>query len=206
MKKCFLGVMLMLCFVSNIQADDTLQLRQWVGGNALCGWYHNEQYIGTEVIYNNKPWLLLGIGPRYAFAQGNNGLKLFGYFALTSNVAKKQWPIEKVEIDSFVVPKLDNWNACFRTRAGLELANNNTPVYWGEDYIGYQMIESLQIQLRTEWKYGQDLVSHKNTWSQSIGPAWSSQIASVKFNGYIGMETKHPYAKTGWIELRMVKQ
>lgn len=200
MKKSLLATLIFCFVVFNVCADDTLQLRQWVGGNALCGWYHNGRYLGTEVIYNNKPWLLMGIGPRYTLTQGNNGLKLFGYFALTSNVAKKQWPVEKMEIDSFVVPKIGDWSACFRTRAGLELANNNAPVYWGEDYIGYQLTKTQQIQLRTEWKYGQNL------WSQSIGPAWSSQISSVKFNGYIGVETKHPYAKTGWIELRMVTQ
>ena len=201
MKKCFLGIMLLcFCIVSNIYADNALQLRQFIGGSALCGWYHNEQYLGTEVIYNNKPWVLLGIGPSYTLTQGNNGLKLFGYFALTSNVAKKQWPIEKVEVDTFIIPKLGAWNFCFRTRAGIELANNNALVYWGEDYIGYQVTKALQFQFRTEWKHSQGLHS------QSIGPAWSSQISSIKFNGYIGMETKHPYAKTGWLELRMVTQ
>jgi len=206
MKSYLFAITLMFCFVFNTHADNTLQLRQFIGGNTLCGWYHNEQSMGTEIIYNNKPRLLLGIGPRYAFKQGNNGLKLFGYFALTSNVAKKQWPIEKMEVDTFIMPKLSAWNLCFRTRAGLELANNNVPVYWGEDYIGYQITKNQQIQLRTEWKYGQNLLSRKNIWSQSIGPSWSRQIANVKFNGYVGIGTKPPYTKTGWLELMMVKQ
>ena len=196
MKKLF--VILMFCFiVSNVYSDNTLQIRQFIGGNALCGCHHNEKLLGTEVIYNNKPWVLLGIGPRYSFMQGDNALKLFGYFALTSNVAKKHWPIEKVEVDTFIMPKLGAWNFCFRTRAGLELANNNALVYWGEDYIGYQITKTQQIQLKTEWK-------HRNKkLVQSIGPGWNSQISSIKFNGYIGIETKHPYAKTGWLELRM---
>lgn len=206
MKKCFLGLAcayVVFYFGFNVYADNTLQFRQFIGANAICGWYHNEQYLGTEVIYNNKPRVLLGIGPRYTFTQGNNGLKLFGYFALTSNVAKNkiQWPIEKVEIDSFVVPKIGNWSVCLRTRVGLDLANNNSQIYWGEDYIGYQISKTRQIQLRTEWKYSQDL------WLQSIGPAWGSEISStVRFNGYIGIETKRPYAKTGWLELIMVSR
>lgn len=197
MKRIILAIMPCLLFINQIYADNTLQIRQLIGEDYLVGYYHNEPWLGTEVIYNNKPWLLIGAGPRYILKKGENELKLFGYLAFTSNVAKKHWPIEKLEIDSFVVPKIGNWSVYLRTRAGLDLADSNSPIYGGEDYIGYQVAKALQIQLRTEWK------CQNRALSQSIGCGWSNKVStSINFNGYVGVETKRPYSKTGWIELR----
>ena len=82
--------------LNQVQADDTLQLRQIIAGNFIGGLYRNNQNWGIEIQNTNKPSLLFGAGPRWTKNfSSDKEIKCFGYLAIANDVSKKHWPIKK---------------------------------------------------------------------------------------------------------------
>lgn len=130
----------------------------------------------------------------YIVQMGPVKLKTFGYLAFKSEVTKKHWPINVVQLDSYVVPAINNWS--FSLRSGVDIAppDKKHPTYWGEDFLGYQL-GNQQSQVRTEWKY-------QNEFSQTPGLGYSTKMSAIlNLAGYIGVNTKEPFDKSGWIAI-----
>lgn len=212
MKK-YIGILFVLFFVfaNFIYAEDILQFRQFIGGNSVIGVYRNNQSWGIEIQSINKPLFLLGIGPRWTKNfSSEKGIKLFSYLATTNDVSRKHWPISKIEADIFALPSIGKWKFFSRIKA-QHFFTDQVPCYLGEDAVGYQASKEWQIQFRSEWKYQKLTLRQKLTMplarnlTQSLGIGWVNKISSANFNGYIGVETKPPYSKAGWMEIKMTR-
>lgn len=201
MGKLFITIIVLALIITNsLTAEEMVQVRQRIGQESLVGLYHNEPYLGLEFLYNNKPKMTLGVGPRYAITRKGITFNTFGYLAVIANPAKPKWSAEEAEADTFLTFRSGKWAGLARTKFKKNLTDT-TPkkYYWGEDWLGYQITQTLQIQARTEWMHK----SGKLT--QSIGCGWSKKLSPVlKFNGYLALDTK-TRNKVGWMEMMMVK-
>lgn len=202
MKTSFLPLMFWFCiFLNSAIANDDLKIRQTIGKDVMLFWYHNEQQWGSELLYGagNKPWLLLGAGPNYTGKMGPAKIRVFGYAAGIANVAKNHWPIETIEIESFVVPTVGKWTIHIRSLADVAIAKSEL-TFSGRDFLGYQVSSNWQPRLQTEWKYNKGL-------DQSLGLGWLYKLSSMlSTDGYIGCYTKKPNGKTGWLRFNFVFQ
>ncbi|MEK9165332.1 MAG: hypothetical protein AAB525_00530 [Patescibacteria group bacterium] len=199
----FAGLTLIIFLFPNFAfGTEVFKVKQAIGQDATYYWFHNWRYWSSEVLYRpgTKPWLMPGIGPSFATKIGPISLKAFGYLALMLDVSKSktQWPVKTVEIDSFIVLTIKQYSFYIRSVAEVDPRRESSTWYWGRDFVGYQLSDSWQIRFQTEWQ------SRDEEWSRSLGFGWSQKLPSnCSFDGYFGCETERPYAKVGWLELKV---
>ena len=200
MGKLFITMIVLALIITNsLTAEEMVQVRQKIGQETIVGLYHNEPYLGLKFLYNNKPKMTLGVGPRYAITRKGITFNAFGYLAVIANPAKAKWSVEEAEGDIFLNVRSGKLAALARTKFKRNFTGTMPKkYYWGEDWLGYQITQTLQIQARTEWMHK----SGKLT--QSVGCGWSKKLSPVlKFNGYLGLDKKRN--KAGWVEMMMVR-
>lgn len=199
MKRSFLAILALIFLVPAIVlGSDSFKVKQKIEEPTYTlYWLHTDRYFGTEVLYSNSGRLWLGIGPNFAVALGPVKVKISGYTALIADVSKKHWPVRTIELDSFLVPTIGRWTLYVRTALDVGTNREKATKFWGQDYVGYQLTNKWQIQARSEWKY------RDGDLKQSIGLGWSRKMTTnLDFSGYLGCETKKPFAKVGWLEIK----
>lgn len=213
MRRLFIIIFIVALVITNsIFAGEMLQVRQRIGQETLAGLYHNEPYLGLEFLYNNKPKMTLGVGPRYAITRKGITFNAFGYLAVIANPAKAKWSVEEAEGDIFLNVRSGKLATLARTKFKRNFTGTMPKkYYWGEDFLGYQATKSLQVQLRTEWKYSGKINSVRKDLVQSVGLGWSKKLLPVgkwspRLNGYLGVEAKKPHNKAGWVELLLIQE
>jgi len=196
----FVGLALIIFLFPNLVfGAETFKVKQKIEEPThTLYWLHTDRYFGTEVLYSNSGRLWLGIGPNLAVVLGPVKVKISGCTALIADVSKRHWPVKQIEFDSFFIPAFEKWTCYVRTAVDVDIDREKDTVFWGQDYVGYQITDNWQIRARSEWKY------RNGKLQQSLGFGWSRKLSSdFSFDGYLGCEVEKPNSKVGWLEMKV---
>jgi len=193
-------ILLIISFGQTSKAKDFFKAKQHLSKHSVLYYIHAMPNWNGYLIYKtgDKSWLHFGLGPRFKRQLRCDTLLISAYHFLQINTAKKHWPIANLGTDLFIIYQHSEWVLFIRTLPMYNVHEKDHYLWaWGRDYLGYQISDSWQWRLQTEWRY-------QNEYTQSIGPAWEKRIAgNTYFSGYLAVEVNKPNSKTGWLEIKI---
>ena len=206
MKKSFmimiaLAVMVAWTSVVLAQAGDFLKLRQSFNGGYSLIYNHNSRFVVSQVTYNSQQTLVLGAGPSTRFQLGKVGISASAYADVTLNLKDTNFPIQSYMGELFVIGSLGKWSL-FTRNASLTDAENLDTSFSGMVFLGHQL-GKCNIRILSNWRQDKSN-SDKTEYRVNIGPSVEHKISETSsVSGYIGVDTRSPYPKTGWLEVKI---
>jgi len=206
MKKSFmimiaLAVMVAWTSVVLAQAGDFLKLRQSFNGGYSLIYNHNSRFVVSQVTYNSQQTLVLGAGPSTRFQLGKVGISASAYADVTLNLKDTNFPIQSYMGELFVIGNLGKWSL-FTRSASLTDAKSLDTSFSGMVFLGHQL-GKCNIRILSNWRQDKSN-SDKTEYRVNIGPSVEHKISETSsVSGYIGVDTRSPYPKTGWLEVKI---
>ncbi|HPW44660.1 MAG TPA: hypothetical protein PLX67_03045 [bacterium] len=196
-----LAVMVAWTSVVLAQAGDFLKLRQSFNGGYSLIYNHNSRFVVSQVTYNSQQTLVLGAGPSTRFQLGKVGISASAYADVTLNLKDTNFPIQSYMGELFVIGSLGKWSL-FTRNASLTDAENLDTSFSGMVFLGHQL-GKCNIRILSNWRQDKSN-SDKTEYRVNIGPSVEHKISETSsVSGYIGVDTRSPYPKTGWLEVKI---